>query len=190
MNTTLNSAVIERLVEDGFLSSGQVTALQISQPALRSGKLKSLLATGVVPEQAFASTVSLVQGIGLLHAGQFPVKAVPGTEGLANFLVEHEALPVDRLGNQLRVAMTDPCDGFIVKVLQNKLGCEVEPRIAVRSEILSALDRLYQTGENAQPSQHDALISDDLPKDLENDSALVRDLHRLIQRAVILGASD
>jgi general secretion pathway protein E len=69
--------------------------------------------------------------------------------------------------------------------------------MALRSELLEALARVYPNGRSAdtktgKTKTGNVDLSDDLdlPDDLNSDSVLVRDLHRLIQRAVSSNASD
>ncbi|MFT6406816.1 MAG: general secretion pathway protein E [Arenicella sp.] len=174
--------MLQRFVDQGYVSEQQRDQLI----SAKNGGLRSLIDNGLVPERAFADAVSAAYQVAQIAADQLPDEVVDGCLKLSAFLVEHEALPISLAGGVLRVAVSDPSDDFILQVLRSKLKCQVEPVVALRSDLLEALAQVY-------PDQHsiDAIIGAiDLPDDLDSDSVLVRDLHRLIQRAVSSSASD
>jgi len=182
-NTRSASAdVLDHFVEQGYLSSAQLAQLKL----LNADNLRSLIDNGLVPERAFVEVLSEVYQLRLLSREQMPRSAVPRTIELADFLIEHEVMPISLEGGILNVAMSDPFDEFALKVLRSKLECELTVYVALRSELLDALTQIYSKTGSAS-----AIVNNvDLPDDLSNESTLVRDLHRLIQRAVSVNASD
>lgn len=184
MNHAANLIVVERFTQQGYLSDVQCAQFSAST----SSTLRSLIVNGVVPEAVFADTLASVFEVALLSRNELPDSAVQGTERIADFLLEHEALPVSRIENTLLLAVSDPSDEFILQVLRAKLGCEVNVVVALRSDLLSALNCVYRN--SADELSQVGFDGVDLPDDLNNDSGVVRDLHRLIQRAVSANASD
>lgn len=185
MNQALNIAVIDRLAEEGFLTPAQASDFRESQAGSSVHGLLNILEKGAVPEKAFAEIVCALHGSEFLSADQLPTSAIEGTKPLSEFLLKHEALPLGLAEGKMRIAMSDPADSFVLKVLKAKLQCEIEPYIALRSDLLAALNKLYAS--NAEPSE---ATDFEVPADLDNESTLVREIHRLIQRAVSMGASD
>jgi type IV pilus assembly protein PilB len=57
----------------------------------------------------------------------------------------HCAIPVARSGGKVRVAMSRPQDLAVVDELRFRLGAEIEPRLAFRQEILSAIAKHYSS---------------------------------------------
>lgn len=186
--------VLELFVEQGYLSKDQ--RLQLSD--LKDPSLRSLIDQGLVPEREFAQTLSQIYKSPRVGPEQLPHNAVEGTQELASFLLEHEALPLSIKDGIAKVAMSDPSDEFTLQVLRSKLKCQVETYIALRSELLEALASAYTSvskHSHASASQKstthiNVVGGQDLPDDLDSDSALVRELHRLLQRAISLNASD
>ncbi|MFQ3247067.1 MAG: general secretion pathway protein E [Arenicella sp.] len=185
--------VLQRFVDQGYLSGKQRDQLASAS----SGGLRSMIDNGLVPERAFAEVLSSAFRAPLITRQQLPSLALPGTQDLSGFLIQHEALPVSLVNGVLSLAMSDPSDEFTLQVLGSKLKCQVEPHMALRSELLEALARVYPNGRSAdtktgKTKTGNVDLSDDLdlPDDLNSDSVLVRDLHRLIQRAVSSNASD
>ncbi len=190
--------VLQRFVDQGYLTDKQRDQLASAS----SGGLRSMIDNGLVPERAFAEVLSSAFRAPLITRQQLPSLALPGTQDLSGFLIQHEALPVSLVNGVLSLAMSDPSDEFTLQVLGSKLKCQVEPHVALRSELLEALARVYPNGRSADTKTGETEtgktkignvdLSDDqdLPDDLNSESVLVRDLHRLIQRAVSSNASD
>lgn len=176
------SDILERFVDRGYLSNTQLAQLKSSN----TSNLGSLIDNGLVPERAFAEVLSDAYQVPLISSGQLSTLAVAGTHALSSFLIEHEALPLSLNNTELLVAVADPSDQFILQVLRSKFNCEVKVCVALRSDLLEALTNVYS--EKDRPLS--TVGNSDLPDDLDNDSSLVRELHRLIQRAVSINASD
>jgi len=62
------------------------------------------------------------------------------------FAREHCALPVFQEGKVLAVALADPGNLYVVENLQILSGFQIQPLIATRTDILKAIDQLYQRG--------------------------------------------
>lgn len=180
--------VLQRFVDQGYLSGKQRDQLASAS----SGGLRSMIDNGLVPERVFSEVLSAAYQAPQITRQQLPSLALPGTQDLSGFLIQHEALPVSLVDGVLSLAMSDPSDEFTLQVLGSKLKCQVEPHVALRSELLEALARVYPNGSSADTKVGKVDLPDglDLPDDLNSDSVLVRDLHRLIQRAVSSNASD
>ncbi|MGK0374576.1 MAG: general secretion pathway protein E [Arenicella sp.] len=174
--------LLQQFVDRGYLSDQQRDQLC----GLESGGLRSIIDNGLVPESIFAEVLSAAYHAPQIPREQLPSVALEGTVDLSSFLIEHEALPLSLADGVLRLAMSDPSDDFLLQVMGAKLKCRVEPCVALRSDLLEALLKVYPKHSSAVSS----IGKVDLPDDLDSDSALVRDLHRLIQRAVSSNASD
>jgi general secretion pathway protein E len=172
-------AVLHRLMAQGVLSDTQ--SQRVSHSSLRP-----LIDAGMVPERIFAEITSAVYECAFITREQLPFRAVDETTELASFLIEHEVLPLSLTDGVLAVAMSDPSDELALQVLRAKLKCSVVLGVGVRTEILAALTQFYSTPQLLSSSTGDT----EVPDDLDSDSDLVRDLHRLIQRAVSSNASD
>ena len=174
--------VLKHFVDQGYLSIAQFNELTASTNL----SLKVLMDNGLVPERIFAEVVATVYQAQKVRSDDFPKAAIEGTSVFGDFLIEHEALPLSFEGGVLSVAVSDPSDEFIFQVLRSKLNCEVKPYIAQRSALVEALISNYSRKADSNELNSDL----DLPDDIGSDSSLVRDIHRLIQRAVTLDASD
>jgi len=174
--------VLDHLIDQGLLSRAQVDNEGLRQ----APSLRALFSAGLVSELALAQSLSKVYDLDLLNPAELPSSALNQTKDLAAFFSTHEVLPISLSDNVLTLAMSDPSDEFAIKALKSKLKCEVQTCVALRSDLLEALNRLYSIQVNNAANV--SLV--DIPTDLGNEAGLVQDLHRLIQRAVSSNASD
>lgn len=186
MNQTLSQSkyadVLLVLQQQSCLSEAQSRQLSSS----KSDDMRALIDNGLVPELAIAEALSSVFQCPLLRREQLDVNKVAGTQELGNFLLEHEALPLSFVNGELNLAVSDPSDEFTLQVLRAKLKCAIKLHVAVRSELLDVLTSHYSSPVSVEEINHTL----DVPDDLDSNSGLVRELHRLIQRAISLNASD
>ncbi|MDG1906433.1 MAG: GspE/PulE family protein [Arenicella sp.] len=180
---------IERLMELGLINDQQVHALLASghQP------LRELINNGWVSESDYATTVSQTFAVDLASSEHLPSSGVAGIEDLRSFLHENEALPLSLNEGVLRLAVTDPSSHFVVQVLRAKLGHKIDLCVMQRTQLLDALDSLYPisaASESVKAQSAQSNIDVGVEAALDSDSQLVRDVHRLIQRAVSAHASD
>ncbi|UCC95064.1 MAG: Flp pilus assembly complex ATPase component TadA [Candidatus Omnitrophota bacterium] len=58
--------------------------------------------------------------------------------------LQHQVLPIGRIENVLTVAMADPLNVVALDDLERITGCEVNPVVALRSEIQEAIEKHYR----------------------------------------------
>jgi type IV pilus assembly protein PilB len=112
------------------------------------------------------------------------------------------AMPVQRVGRRLIVAMANPTNIFAIDDIKFITGCDVEPRVASEIALKKALDRAYDsagTMADVMKGFEDDLSvieEDDLGPDPESNLAgadeapIVKLVNSLIADAVRKGASD
>ncbi len=59
----------------------------------------------------------------------------------------HEVLPLFRVHDKLTLAISDPNKIFILDVIYKLTGCEIQPVVALRADILRMIDEVYVDGE-------------------------------------------
>lgn len=129
------------------------------------------------------------------------VKIIP-----KEFAQEYKMIPISRLGNQLTVAMVDPQDVFAIDNAKALTNLSVNVVIAKSRDIISAIDRLYDTDSSSS--------LDDILKDIKSnedveivktnsgtmdrgkiekigeDAPIITLVNTIIEQAVIAKASD
>ncbi|MDR5658120.1 GspE/PulE family protein [Serpentinicella sp. ANB-PHB4] len=106
-------------------------------------------------------------------------------------------IAIDRKDNQLTVAMTDPLNIFALDDIKIATGFDVEPVIATKQEILSAINQYYEkdTAEDAfkEFKQSFDINEEDIDDETlseVNNAPIVRIVNSLIKQGVKMRASD
>jgi general secretion pathway protein E len=191
MNHSIYTAALESFVQQGYLSKSYLDSSTFDHEDSRA-QLNSLLLQGRIPEMVFAQTLSRLYGLPLATEVSFPDTPLIGTLPLADFFKQNEVLPLAMKANCLELAMVDPSNEFVLRVISSKLACEIQPVIAVRNELLVGLKQLYDDKSHVGASVGAALAAnvDDGPEDIESESTLIQEIHRVLQRGITIGASD
>jgi general secretion pathway protein E len=152
-----------------------------------------ILKLGLLSEDALVSELSDYTGLLSLKTLALPASAIEIENFNPEFCRASEVIPLENGADLFEIACWDPLDDYVVRALQFSLGKKVSRRIAPRSEIQQALDRLYPRGTGggstlAESSSEDEEV--ERLKDLARDAPVIRLVQSLIDRAIALRASD
>ncbi|KEA62113.1 General secretion pathway protein E [Marinobacterium lacunae] len=206
MSTTLptqpdpqEEALASTLIKRGLLSEADLSRVnQMQRGQSEPAPLAPLLVKlGLISERDIASTLSTLLQLPLVEKSEFPADRPPDERLSLRFLREYQLLPLTQEGDRLPVAMANPLDRYACEALSVALDVAVEPRVAVGSDILQALDQLYGEGQ----SQMGDILADVAPGeeqeesveellDLASGAPVIRLVNLIIQRAVEARASD
>jgi type IV pilus assembly protein PilB len=114
----------------------------------RGGQISEILIKkGMVKEDDVAFALSQVSGIPFISSRIESIKPVEdqGLERLISrqFALRNTVIPLSKDGNILTCAMFDPFDFILIDELRKITGCEVNPVIATKSDILKAIEEFY-----------------------------------------------
>ncbi|MDR2091988.1 MAG: type II secretion system ATPase GspE [Azoarcus sp.] len=183
----------------------RLSARDLEQALAAQGEIGDLLGRvlvrlGLLTEVDVARVLSVQLRLKLAKAEDFPATPllVPGIE--ADYLLAHSVLPLSIEDGKLYVAMATPQDEFTLKALRLATGLRVRPRLAIESELRTALERLYaklaegedEGGDNpALPgfAGGDSEFVEHL-KDLASEAPVIRFVNQIIARVIDLRASD
>lgn len=188
----------EWLVASGKLSDGDLQrARQVHQ--LSGGSfIQILVRLGLVAERDIAQELVERQGWKLLTAEDYPQEPVLD-DGLISplYMREQQVLPIADDGKVLRLAMLNPDDAQAVQAVALATGRQVQPELALGSELEAAYERLY--GAGAQQQADDALASvesaagvDDIERlrDMASEAPVIRLVNSIFSRALDTRTSD
>ncbi len=139
------------LVSAGLISPEQLSRaldVQKKNPSETLGSV--LLGLGAVSESDLVRTLS--KQLNIPYATREKGLLSPAKDqGLEQVLPEEIArrycvLPVSRHLNSLTVALTDPLDLLVVDNIRRVTGCQINPIIAPRSDIMLSISELYGEG--------------------------------------------
>ena len=131
------------LVEKGLITEDQLEEVRRLHKE-RGGSLSQLLIElGYVSEKdltIFISTYLSIPPVKLLNLkiSKEVLDMIP-KDVARKYLV----IPLSKIGNTLSLAMADPLNILILEDLERLTGCQINPVISFRSEILEALNLYY-----------------------------------------------
>ncbi|MEY8751710.1 GspE/PulE family protein [Alkalicoccobacillus gibsonii] len=179
------------LVEAGYLNSDQVQlALQEKRSGQRLGD--ALLERELITEHELIKALETQLGIKHVNLYRTAVdtqvlKLIP--EELAR---KYTLIPIEKQEDLLQVAMADPLDYFAIDDLQMITGFQVEPQIAVRAEVMEAIERYYQINDSLieDATAKTETVSKEEPVIEDTDAPIIKLVDQLLQHGLNQRASD
>lgn len=137
----------ELLIREGLINEAQLEKA-ISVQRQEGGRLGEVLVKlGMIKEEQIVTLLSKQLGIPHFSLGTGMLKPVvdQGLETLIpqDFAFKNSVLPLSRTLKSLTAAMVDPLDLILVDNLKKLTGCEINPVIAIKSDINKAIEQFY-----------------------------------------------
>lgn len=184
-------------LEELLLETGMATQAQI-QEARRSGKgsniAEALSETGVLTQQQYIEIMEFHLGVPHVNLDAFQLKPEVLKLLDADLVKRYKAIPVDRVGDRLTVAMADPKNVVAIDDIALATGCQVIPVIAAKNELDKVIRQHYTMRESMERVVQDSKPEDEIdPNELAlmvDDAPIVRLVDNMIEQAVNEGASD
>ncbi len=134
----------EMLVKAGLISEGQLDeAIKIQRR--EGGKLGSIVVRhGFCSDQDIVSFLGMQYGVPAADLDQWPtiessvIALIP-----AELAQRHKVLPLQRTGNVLTLAMSDPTDIFAMDDVRFHTGYNVDPVVSSEMGLMRAVERYY-----------------------------------------------
>tara|TARA_B100002019_G_scaffold2919_1_gene2353 strand:+ start:533 stop:2251 length:1719 start_codon:yes stop_codon:yes gene_type:complete len=161
--------------------------------------MNGVLAKTGMPEHEVANYLSSE-----LNMDAVDLSSLNPTEEIINLLTpewarKYEAFPIGVSGSEIEVVFGNPLDQDGYDNLTHLLGKMINPKVAYRGTVLSAIDEAYGAAEDRKmqdffgaSSNDDIEIGDGLkPEDVsEEDAPIIKYVHSVIKDALELRASD
>ena len=184
-------------LEQLLLDTGMATPEQI-QEAREANKgsniAEALTEIGVLTQQQYIEIMEFFLGIPHVNLDSFQLKPEILRILDVDLVKRYKAVPVEKVGDRLTVAMADPKNVVGIDDIAMATGCQVIPVIAAKSELDKFIRQHYTLRESM-----DQVVQEVLPKDaididelalMTDDAPIVRLVDNMIAQAIIEGASD
>ncbi|MGE5279647.1 MAG: GspE/PulE family protein [Deltaproteobacteria bacterium] len=99
------------------------------------------------------------------------------------FAVKNAVLPLSKTMESITVAITDPLDVILIDNLRKLVGCEINPVIATKSEILKAVEQFYGKRDILKAAVKDSYRTTEEFKSVEDFEPEELSIDRLVARA-------
>lgn len=143
----LNKQLGELLIERGIINDEQLTkALTLQQD--KGGLIGEILVElGFAKEEDIAQSLTAQYGFPYLPLGNYDINAeivniVPGRVARQYLLV-----PIDKIGNNLTLAMSNPLNVQAIEDVELLSGCSVQTFVSTSSDIKKAIEKYYKDKE-------------------------------------------
>ncbi len=149
--------LVEMLVDLGFVTAEQVTALRSEAAASGVGVVDLMLANKLIRPSDVAQAKAAHFGVEAVNLREISIP-----QEIIGLVPRHVArkfriIPVQKFGNSLTVAIADPSDLDTLDSLSHVLGMEINFQVASEEDIEAALSRYYG---GAGQSAVDKMIQD------------------------------
>lgn len=191
-----NKRLGDMLVEFGLLTEPQLREVLVEQKQKNTKLGKLLLQKGYIQEKDLFEVLQMQYSIPYfdLNSKQINPK-IPKL--ISRKLAEHhQVIPVDYKDNVIYLSMSDPLDVIAIDDVKIATGLDVKPYISPESEILKALNRFYDSTEEADAAARkfaeQSVIEEDILEETDDvtNSPIVRLVNSVILQAVRQKASD
>jgi type IV pilus assembly protein PilB len=191
----------EHFVQEGLITIDQLSLATTKQRELENKEslARILVQMGFISERDRVRCLGKVWGVPFVDISDLLPR--PEALELLNPISarKFKALPIERHGNRLILAMVNPLDIFAIDEIRLITGLDVEPMIAIEEDIYAALQQYYRSeGELLAGVMRDfdgselsiTAKKEDEEEQEADDAPIIRLANLIISQAVIDKASD
>ncbi|MBN1913449.1 MAG: hypothetical protein JW788_03520 [Candidatus Omnitrophica bacterium] len=144
MRKVINKQLGELLVERGLINLKQLEeGLNLQKE--RGGLIGEILVSlGFVKEEDIAQSLTAQYGFPYLPLNSYEIS--PEVIGIipGRVVKQYMLLPIDKIGNNLTLAMSNPLNAHAIEDIELLSGCTVQTFVSTSSDIREAIDRYYK----------------------------------------------
>lgn len=148
----------EILVREHIISADQLRQAQHDQQASGKRLSYSLAKLGILGEKQLTDFLAQQYGVPSITLSEFEIDSEVIDLIPRDVAFKHHALPIQRAGSTLIVAMSDPSNIYAIDDLKFLTGLNIEPVVSTDAAIEDALARYYSKTDHAE--SYDDLIGD------------------------------
>jgi type IV pilus assembly protein PilB len=193
-----------RLINDGLITEEDASKAQQKAREDQISLASYLVKNDYVKASQLANCASLEFGIPLLDLNALDLDSIPISLVPEKLIRQHHALPIQKRGNRLFVAISDPMNLVALDEFKFNTGISTEPVLVEEDKLGKILDKALEMGDTSMSM--DGLLDDDLDNlefsDSEeapsddgadsdiDDTPIVRFVHKVLLDAINKKASD
>ncbi len=208
MPTAMEKRLGELLVKDNVISSQDLDAAWQSQKNSGSSLGRILQEMGVASEWEIAAVLGKQLNVPFITLSQYEIDPDVLHSIPENIVKRYKIVPVDRTGDTLTIALSDPSNIYLLDELRLLCKSQIVPVISFESDIAEAISRYNSNGESNRydemlkdidestaslvPTEEDSRDAEDDSNDLAtvNDAPVIQLVNLIIQEAIKKRASD
>jgi len=137
------------LLEQGLITKEQLEESVAVQRATGQNLAHILVTRGYLQEEDLVVTLSEQLGIPHIRAGNYNIPKEVLAEVPESLARQYQMLPISVTGDVLTLAMADPLNIMALDDLRMLTSYEIEPVVAVESELVEAIEKHYGVGKQS-----------------------------------------
>jgi type IV pilus assembly protein PilB len=143
----INKQLGELLIERGILTQAQLDKALVVQQERRGLIGEILVELGFAKEEDIAQALTAQYGFPYLPLSNYDINPeiiniVPGRVARQYLLI-----PIDKIGNNLTLAMSNPLNVQAIEDVELLSGCNVQTFVSTSSDIKKAIEKYYKDKE-------------------------------------------
>ena len=154
------SGLARRLINDGLLSEQEATNSQKEAHENGVALTTYLVKNSLVNATDLAHAASSEFGTPLLNINSVDLDSIPGNLVPEKLIRQHNALPIQKRGNRLFVAISDPMNLAALDEFKFNTGITTEAVLVEEDKLEKIIDKALEMGDKSL--QMDGLLDDDL----------------------------
>ena len=196
------TGLARRIVADGLLS--EEAAIEANQAATKAGQslISHLVEKKRVDARTLAHLASEEFGAPLMDLSVMDLSQAPVQDVEEKLLRRHHAVPLFKRGKRLFLGLADPTNLQAQDEIKFHTGCMVEPVVVEDDKLLIALDKAFESMDDALGELDDDALDLEVGSDEEEsdsgavtasdteDAPVVRFVNKILLDAIKQGASD
>ncbi len=171
----------EMLVDAGIVTPEQIKEALVVQKRDGGKTGEILVSLGYMDVKTFSDFLAKQPGIASIDISNYEISRDLLVVIPKEFAIEHEVIPIDKLGNLLTVGMACPLDTKTIEELENLTKLRIKALLCALEDIQAVIGRYYKSGEEALPEKPpgDSLKHLESTLKLENVGVLIREIGAL-----------
>ena len=193
-----------RLINDGLISEENASKAQQKAREEQVSLTTYLVKNNYIQAGALAHCAAMEFGIPLLDLDSLDLDSIPISLVPEKLIRQHHALPIQKRGNRLFIAISDPMNLVALDEIKFNTGISTEPVLVEEDKLGQILEKALEMGDNSlsmnelldddldnlEFSEEDNRREDDTNDSEVDDTPIVRFVHKVMLDAINKKASD
>lgn len=157
------------LVKEGLINEDQLTVALLEQEKTKNKLGSTLIKLGFITEEVITNILAKQLGITSIDISKYDInesaiKLVP-----ENIALKYKAVPIDKIGDTIILAMADPSDILAIDEIKFISGLQIDTVISPEISIMKVIKKYYQVKEKEEDVNIvEEKIEEDMEKILKN----------------------
>jgi type IV pilus assembly protein PilB len=160
----------EMLVNDNIISKGDLEKAMLKQEKENSSLGRVLVEMGLATEWEMAAAIGKQLNVPFITLSHYEIDNLVIESIPEEIVRKYKIVPVDKTGDTLTVALSDPSNIYLQDELRILTKCKIIPVISFESDIIEAINHYYSPDDSSNYEEMLKDITDQEMKILQDES--------------------